>query len=61
LNSTGHMWDYSASDFLENLIKTPGLAIVEREDVAQDHFTFIVTYVTRWIYFTRLYGGHAIL
>jgi hypothetical protein len=61
LNCTGNMWDYSSSDFLENLFKTPGLAIIELEDLPQEHFTFITTYVMRWIYFKRLYEGNVTL
>ena len=61
INCTGKMWDYSSSDFLENLFKTPGLAIIELEDVPQEHFTFIATYVMRWIYFKRLYEGNVTL
>jgi hypothetical protein len=61
LNCTGSMWDVSSSNFLELLTGSPGLAIIELEDVPQEHFTFIVTYVARWVYFRRLYGGSVIL
>jgi len=61
LNCTGSMWDYSSSNFLEVLTSTPGLAIIELEDLPQEHFTFIVTYVARWVYFRRLYGGQVTL
>jgi hypothetical protein len=61
LNCTGNMWDYSSSTFLNVLTGSPGLAIIELEDLPQEHFTFIVTYVARWIYFRRLYGGEAVL
>jgi len=60
LNCTGSMWDYSSSNLLEVLTSSPGLVIIELEDLPQEHFTFIVTYVARWIYFRRLYGGRAI-
>lgn len=60
LNATGKMWDYSSSNQLDVLTNTPGLAIIELEDLPHEHFTFIVTYVARWIYFKRLYGGHVL-
>lgn len=55
LNCSGEIWDYSYSDFLEKLFSEPGLAIIELEDLPQEHFTFIVTYFMRWLYFKRLY------
>jgi len=61
LNGTGSMWDYSASNVLEVLTGSPGLVIIELEDLPQEHFTFLVTYVARWIYFQRLYRGAVIL
>lgn len=61
LNCTGGIWDYSSSTFLEVLTSTPGLVIIELEDLPQEHFTFIVTYLARWVYFRRLHGGHVIL
>jgi hypothetical protein len=61
LNCTGDLWDYSSSDFLENLFQTPGLAIIELQDLPQEHFTFIATYLMRWIYFRRLYEGNVTL
>lgn len=57
LNSTCSMWDCGSSDFLEVLTSSLGLVIIELEDLPQEHFTFIITYVARWIYFQRLYGG----
>ena len=60
LNNTGNIWDYSSSDFLEHLFSAPGLAIIELEDVQQEHFTFIATYMMRWIYFKQLYGGQTL-
>jgi hypothetical protein len=61
LNCTGGMWDTSYSTFLEVLTGSPGLAIIELEDLPQEHFMFVVAFVARWIYFRRLYGGEAIL
>jgi len=55
LNCSDGIWDYSYSDFLEKLFSEPGLAIIELEDLPQEHFTFIVTYFMRWLYFKRLY------
>lgn len=57
LNCTGRIFDYSASDFLENLFSVPGLVIIELEDLPQEHFTLIVTYFMRWLYFKRIYAG----
>ncbi len=59
LNCTGSMWDYSSSDLLEVLTNSPGLVIIELEDLPAEHFTFVVTFVARWVYFRRLYGGEA--
>jgi hypothetical protein len=61
LNCTGGMWDYSSSDFLENLFQTPGLAIIELQDLPSEHLMFLATYVMRWIYFKRLYEGNVTL
>jgi hypothetical protein len=61
LNCTGSIWDYSSSTFLDVLTGTPGLVIFELEDLPQEHFTFIASFVMRWLYFKRLYGGPAIL
>jgi hypothetical protein len=61
LNCTGSIWDYSSSDFLENLFKTPGLAIIELEDLPLEHFAFLATCVMRWVYFRRLYEGNVTL
>jgi hypothetical protein len=55
------MWDYSSSDFLEHLFAIPGLAIIELPDLPQEHFTFLATYVMRWLYLKRLYGGSVTL
>lgn len=57
LNCTGKIFDYSASDFLEHLFSVPGLAIIELKDLPQEHFTLIVTYFMRWLYFKRLYAS----
>jgi hypothetical protein len=56
LNSTGSIWDYSYSDFLEQLYSQAGLCIVEAEAVPPEHLTFIATYFMRWIYFKRIYA-----
>jgi hypothetical protein len=61
LNCTGSIWDHSSSDFLENLFSGPGLGVIELDDVPQEHFTFIATYMMRWIYFKRLYGSRVSL
>lgn len=57
LNCTGAMWDHSSSDFLEKVVSSASLLIVELEDLPQEHFTFIVTYVMRWVYFKCLHEG----
>jgi len=57
LNCTGRVFDYGSSDFLERLFSEPGLAIIELEDLPQEHLTFVATYFMRWLYFKRLYTG----
>jgi hypothetical protein len=61
LRCANNVFDYSASTFLEVVTGRPGLVIIELEDLPQEHFTFMVTYVARWVYFRRLYGGAAVL
>ena len=61
LRCTGNIFDHSTSNFLEVATGSPGLVIIELEDLPQEHFTFIVTYVARWVYFRRLYGGKVVL
>jgi hypothetical protein len=52
--STGKIWNYGSSNFLEVLFATPGLAIIEVSTLAQEHLNFLATYFIRWIYSKRL-------
>jgi len=53
----GSIWDFSSSNWLDKWYSEPGLKIVEAEAVPQEDLTFVTTYMMRWIYFKRLYGG----
>jgi hypothetical protein len=51
------IWDFSSSDMLDKLYSEPGLKIIEAEAVPQEDLTFVTTYMMRWIYFKRVFGG----
>lgn len=55
LRCTGNIWDYSSSNFLEQLFSKPGLYIFESEALPSEHLTFIATYMMRWLYLRRIY------
>ncbi len=48
---------YSRSNFLEKLFSRPGLTVIEGQSLPPEHFSFLSTYMVRWLYMKRLYGG----
>jgi hypothetical protein len=48
---------YSRSNFLEKLFSEPGLTVIEGQSLPPEHFSFLSTYMVRWLYMRRLYGG----
>ena len=55
LQSAEGIFEYSQSNFLEALLSNPGLSILELPDFGADHFSFVATYIMRWLYLKRLY------
>ena len=48
---------YSRSNFLERLFSQPGLTVIEGQSLPPEHFSFLATYMVRWLYLRRLYGS----
>jgi hypothetical protein len=57
LNSTGNIWSYASSTFLDYLYSGPGLCIIEAGALPQEHLTFLATYFMRWLYLQRVSAG----
>ena len=52
--NTEGIFDYASSNFLEVLFSTPGLAVVEAETLAQEHLSFVITFMMRSEYCRRI-------
>ncbi len=57
LNSTGNIWSYASSTFLDYLYSGPGLCIIEAGALPQEHLNFLATYFMRWLYLQRVSAG----